>query len=344
MHPILSGIADIATLRFRTRASLELEIVALRHQLGVMRRKGPKKFHVPRADQLFWIWLYRLWPGILDAMVLVKPKTVISWHYAGFRAIWRWRSKRTGDHSRKVWPEIRDLIYQMKRDNPTWGIRRIVGELGRLGIKLNRRTVRKYLNCMNWSPTPGWRTFMKNHMRETAAIDFLVVVTVSFQLLYAMVLITHRRRRIIHIDVTRNPTQDWVADQTRIAFAKSKKLKYLVRDRDAIYGARFKEKLKSLGIKEKVTMKQSPWQNVYVERVIWSIRRECLDHVIVMNERHLRRLLVEYKDYYNCSRTHTALENDCPIHRPIQSRSKGKRVVAIPFLGGLHHRYERRAA
>ena len=345
MHPFLSGIGNLATLRFRSRASLELEVIALRHQLGVLRRKGPKKFHVPIADRLFWIWLYRLWPGILDSMVLVKPRTVIAWHYAGFRALWRWKSKRTGDHSRKVWPETRALIYQMKRDNPMWGARRISAELKMLGIDIERTTVKRYLTILTWSPTPGWTPFVKNHMHQTAAMDFLVVVTLSFQLLYASIIVSHGRRKIIHVDVTRRPTQDWAVGQVQAAFAGKKwRPKYLVRDRDSIYGMKFSQELDRLRIKQKVTAKQSPWQNVYVERVIWSIRRECLDHVIVVNERHLKQLLSEYVDYYNNSRTHTALSGDCPIHRAIQRSSKGRTIVANPQVGGLHHPYERRAA
>jgi transposase InsO family protein len=275
-------------------------------------------------------------------MVLVKPASVIRWHYAGFRMFWGWRSGRKP--WRKVGPEIRDLIHQMKRDNPTWGVRRIEGELRKIGINISYMTVYKNLPKFAAPPSPGWRAFLSNHMKETAAVDFLVVVTLSFQLLYAMVLISHGRRKIIHIDVTDHPTQDWVADQVTRAFAKNPKPKYLVRDRDAIFGQRFRARLRELNVKEKVTMRQSPWQNIFVERTIQSIRQECLDHVIVINRRHLRRLLTSYAQYYNFSRTHKSLAQDCPVHRPVQRPSMGKKIIAIPQVGGLHHRYERRAA
>jgi transposase InsO family protein len=220
---------------------------------------------VPLADRFFWVWLYRIWPRALDVMVLVKPKTVISWHYAGFR-----------------------LIHQMKRDNPTWGVRRIEGELRKLGFDISYMAVYKCLPKQFTSPSPGWRTFLQNHMKETAAVDLLVVVTLTFQLIYAMVLISHGRRKILHIAVTEHPTQDWMTAQITRAFSANPKPKYLLRDRDAIYGRKFRDRLKELRIKEQLTTRQSPWQNIYVERVICSIRRECLDHVIVLNERHLK--------------------------------------------------------
>jgi hypothetical protein len=343
MHPILSAIGSVATLRFRSRSSLELEIIALRHQLGVLRRRHPKVIQVPVMDRLFWVWLYRLWPRILEIMVIAKPRTVIRWHYAGFRMFWRWRSRRSRPW-RRVGPEVRDLIYQMKRDNPIWGVRRISGELKKIGFNVSATTVANYLPRYRSPPSPGWKAFLANHAKEIAAVDFLVVVTMSFHLLYAMVVISHGRRRILHVDVTSHPTQDWAAEQISRAFSSNRKPKYLIRDRDSIYGQRFRDRLHELQIKEKVTAKQSPLQNILVERTIQSIRHECLDHVIVLNERHLKRLLTAYSQYFNFSRTHTTLAQDCPVHRPIERASKGKRIVAIPQVGGLHHRYERRAA
>lgn len=239
---------------------------------------------------------------------------------------------------------VEQLFKKNARDNPIWGIRRIAAELHKLGFKVSATTVSNYLPRYKVPPSPGWRAFLANHTREIAAVDFLVVVTVSFHLLYAMVVISHGRRRIVHVDVTENPTQDWAADQIARAFSSNRKPKYLIRDRDAIYGGRFRARLKELLIKEKVTAKQSPLQNIHVERTILSIRRECLDHVIVVNERHLRQLLTSYVQYYNYSRTHRALGDDCPVHRPVERPSRGAKIVAIPLVGGLHHRYERRAA
>jgi putative transposase len=255
---------------------------------------------------------------------------------------WGWRSGKP--RWRKVGPELRDLIHQMRRDNPTWGVKRIQGERRKIGFNISHVAVYNYLPKQFSSPSPGWRVFLRNHMKETAAVDFMVVVTVTFQLLYAMVLISHSRRRILHLGITANPTQEWVMDQLRQAFRVDPKPKYLVRDRDAIYGRKVSEGLKEIGIKEKLTTRQSPWQNIFVERVIGSIRRECLDHVIIANERHLRRILASYIQYYNFSRTHKSLDLDCPVHRPIERPVRGRKIVAIPFVGGLHHRYERRAA
>lgn len=276
-------------------------------------------------------------------MVLVKPSTVIRWHYAGFRMFWSWKSRQKTPW-RKVGPELRDLVHQMRRDNPTWGVRRIEGELRKLGFDICYMTVYKMLPRQYSAPTPSWRVFLANHMRETAAVDFFVVVTATFHLLYGMVVINHGRRRILHHAVTANPTQEWVVSQLSHSFSGNAKPRYLVRDRDAIYGQRVRGFLKGAGIKEMLTSRQSPKQNIYVERVIGSIRRECLDHVIIFNERHLKRILGLYVHYYNCSRTHNSLGMDCPVHRPIERPIRGKKIVAIPQVGGLHHRYERRAA
>lgn len=311
--------------------------------MGLLRRRHNKRIQVPLMDRLLWVALYRLWPRILDIMVIVKPRSVIRWHYAGFRAFWRRRSSQKGKFL-KIGPEERDLIHQMKRDNPTWGCRRIAAELGKIGFDISYMSVHKLMPHSYTSPTPGWRVFLHNHMKETAAVDFLVVVTLSFQLLYAIVVISHGRRRIVHFGVTEHPTQEWAADQIDQAFQSYPKPKYLVRDRDAIYGKVFRERLKGMRIKEKVTQRQSPKQNIFVERMIQSIRHDCLDHVIIINERHLRRMLASYKDYYNYSRTHRSLNEDSPVHRPVERPSRGKRIVAIPQVGGLHHRYERRAA
>jgi transposase InsO family protein len=286
--------------------------------------------------------LYRVWPQALDALMFVKPATLIHWHYLGFKLFWRWRSKYKP--WRKVGPELRELIWRMCRDNPTWGCHRIAGELKMLGFKVSDTTVYRYMPRRLGCPSPGWRAFILNHMKETAAVDFLVVFTVTFQLLYAMVVISHSRRRIIHFGVTEFPTQEWASDQMRQAFLRYPKPKFLVRDRDSIYGSKFRGCLKEMKIKELVTMRHSPRQNIYAERVIGSIKRECLDHVIIMNARHLRRLLDSYLHYYNYSRTHLSLGYDCPVHRQIERPSKGKKIVAVPQVTGLHHRYERRAA
>jgi transposase InsO family protein len=229
----------------------------------------------------------------------------------------------------------------MYNENAGWGAGRIHGELQKLGFRITKRTVSNYLKRFWQRPTPGWRTFLQNHMHDAAAIDMFVVVSMSFKLLFAMVIIGLDRRNILHVSATEHPTQEWLATGVSEAFAKNPRPNYLIRDRDRCYGRKFSERVKELGIREHVTDKQSPWQNLYVERVIWTIRRECLNHVIVLSDGHLQRILTAYVDYYNRSRVHASLDQDCPVPRPEQALNDGNTIIAIPQVGGLHHRYER---
>jgi len=326
--------------RFRSRAVLELENLALRHQLHVLRRQRPGRLRLFALDRLLWVLLYRLWPRCLEAMVLVKPATVIQWHRRGFRLFWRWRS-RSGRPS--VEREIRDLIRQMSSANPLWGAPRIHGELLKLGIEISQATVAKYMVRRRGTPSQNWRTFLRNHAEGIAAIDMFVVAFASFRLLYVTIILTHERRRIIHTAVTEHPTAAWLSRQVTEAFPWDTAPLYLLRDRDGSYGTYFCSRVEAMGIAEVITAPRSPWQNAYVERVIGSIRRECLDHILVFNERHLRRVLSSYVDYYQRTRTHLSLDKDCPDTRPVMPPRIGK-VVTIPQVGGLHHRYERLAA
>ena len=239
--------------------------------------------------------------------------------------------------------EIREMVRKMGLVNPLWGAPRIHGELLKLGIEVSQATVGRYLPWRPKVPSPTWRSFLHNHMHDTAAVDMFVVVTARFRILYALLVLGHERREIIHFDVTQNPTQVWLARQITEAFPWDTAPRFLLRDRDASYGLTFRDRVQAMAIEEVVTAPRSPWQNAYVERIIGSIRRECLDHVIVFDERHLRRVLSAYFDYHHHSRTHLSLDKDCPDPRPIQPPSAGT-VVAFPQVGGLHHRYERRAA
>ena len=341
MLTLLSALGSLLSFRVRSRLTLELELVALRHQVTVLRRQHPGRPRLFFADRLLWAWLYRIWPQILNTMVLVKPATVIDWHRKGFRLYWRRRSRRLGRPGMSR--EVRDLIRQMSQANPLWGAPRIHGELLKLGIEVSQATVGRHLPWRPKVPSPTWRSFLHNHMHDTAAVDMFVVVTASFQLLYALVVLGHERRKVIHFDVTPNPTQGWRARQITEAFPWDTAPRFLLRDRDASYGQTFRDRVQVMAIKQVVTAPRSPWQNAYVERIIGSIRRECLDHVIVFDERHLRRVLSAYFEYHHHSRTHLSLAKDCPEPRPIQPPSAGT-VVAFPQVGGLHHRYERRAA
>ena len=223
------------------------------------------------------------------------------------------------------------------------GAPRIHGELLKLGIEVSQATVGRSMPRRPKAPSPTWRSFLHNHMTDMVALDMFVVATATFRLLYAMIVVGHDRRRVIHFEVTPNPTQIWLARQMTEAFPWDTAPRYLLRDRDASYGQAFLDRVQAMAIKEVVTAVRSPWQNPYVERIIGSIRRECLNHVIIFDERHLRRVLSSYFHCYHKTRTHLSLDKDCPETRPVHRPAAGK-IIAFPEVGGLHHRYERRAA
>jgi transposase InsO family protein len=341
MMTILFALVSILVFRFRSRAALELRLVALQHQLTVLRRQRPGRPQLSSMDRLLWVLLYRIRPQVIDAMVLVKPATVIAWHRKGFRFYWRWRSRRPGRP--RINPEIRDLIRGMSSANPLWGAQRIHGELLKLGIKISQATVGRWMPRRPKVPSPTWRSFVRNHLPDIAAIDMIVVFTATFQLLYALIVLNLDRRRVVHFEVTPNPTQEWLSRQMTEAFAWDTAPRYLLRDGDKSYGPTFRHRIRAMGITEVIIAPRSPWQNPYAERLIGSIRRECLDHVIIFNERHLRRVLSSYFQYHHDTRTHLSLGKECPRPRPIQFPSTGN-IIAFPEVGGLHHRYERRAA
>jgi len=231
----------------------------------------------------------------------------------------------------------------MSLANPRWGAPRIHGELLKLGFELSETTVAKYIVRHRTTSSQTWRTFLANHMKDMVSSDFFLVPTVFFRVLFVFVILSHDRRRPVHVAVTEHPTAEWVAHQLLEAFPWNSAPRYLLRDRDGSYGEKFSKASRWLGIREVLNAAQSPWQNPYVERLIGSIRRECLDYAIVFNESGLRRILKSYFDYYERSRTHLSLGKDSPIPRPVQLLTTG-RVVEIPQVGGLHHRYERVAA
>jgi len=328
---------------FRTRAATQAEILALRHQLLVLQRSArAQKVRLTASDRFLWIWLSRLWREWRSALLIVKPETVIAWHRRGFRLYWSWKSRHPQGRP-FLSREVIDLIRRISLANPRWGAPRIHGELLKLGFELSEATVAKYLVRHRKPPSQTWRTFLANHMKDMVSCDFFVVQTVFFRVLFVFVILSHDRRRPAHVAVTEYPTADWVAHQLLEAFPWDSAPHYLLRDRDGSYGEKFHEAASSLGIREVLTAPQSPWQNAYVERLIGSIRRECLDHVIVLNEIGLRRILKSYVDYYERSRTHLSLGKDAPVSRPVQPVAEG-RIVAISQVGGLHHRYERIAA
>lgn len=328
---------------FRTRAALQAEILALRHQLLVLRRSGrARKLRLSTADRLLWVWLSRLWSEWRSALVIVKPETVIAWHRRGFR-LYGSRKSRHPPGRPSVSREVIDLIRQMSTANPRWGAPRVHGELWKLGFELSEATVAQYRVRHRKPPSQTWRTFLANHAKDLVSSDFLVVPTVFFRVLFVFVILSHDRRRPVHVAVTEYPTAEWVARQLLEAFPWDSAPGYLLRDRDRSYGEKFREAANWLGIREVLTAPQSPWQNAYVERLIGSIRRECLDHRIVLHETGLRRILKSYFEYYEGTRTHLSLNKDAPVCRPVQPQQLGP-IQEIPQVGGLHHRYERIAA
>jgi transposase InsO family protein len=293
---------------------LALENLALRQQLAIFKRHHPRPRLRP-TDRIFWVWLSKIWSGWREALIIVKPETVIAWHRQAFRFYWRWLSRRKSIGRPRVSAEVRTLIKQMTQANPLWGAPRIHGELLKLGIDISERTVSRLMPKNRKPPSQTWRTFLDNHFQELVSIDFLTVPTSTFRVLYVLVVLAHDRRRVVHFNVTEHPTAAWTAQQIIEAFPEETAPRFLLRDRDQIYGVEFRRRVAGMRIEEVMTAPHSPWQSPYVERLIGSIRRECLDHVIVLGQNHLRRILRSYIAYYHRSRTHLSLAKDAPMPR-----------------------------
>jgi len=272
--------------------------------------------------------------------LIVKPETVIGWHREGFRLYWTWKSRpRNGRPSLK--PEVKQLIRRLSDANPLWGAPKIHGELLKLGIEVSQATVSRYIRKKTKPPSQTWRTFLDNHVGQLVSVDFFTVPIVWFQILFGFIVLRHDRRQVVHFNVTAHPTAEWTAQQIVEAFPFDTTPKYLLRDRDGVYGSAFRNQMAMLSIEEVLSAPRSPWKNAYAERLIGSIRRECLDHVVIGGERSLKRILKSYFEYYHRSRTHLSLEKDSPVPRSIMAGSE--RIIAIPQVGGRHHRYERAA-
>ena len=325
----------------RTHRELALENLAQRQQLAVWKAREPRP-RLAATDRIFWVVLSRLWTNWRHSLQVVRPETVVRWHRQGFRRYWAWKSRRRSGRP-VINRALRDLIRRMSNDNPLWGAPRIHGELLKLGLTVSQATVSKYMVRPRRPPSQAWRMFLKNHAPDLIAMDFFTVPTATFRVLFVLVVLSHARRRLVHFNVTEHPTAEWTARQLLEACGLEEAPRYLIRDRDKVYGERFSRQAKTLAIREVIVAPRSPWQNPYAERVIGSIRRECLDHIVVIGERHLRGILSKYVDYYNDTRTHLSLAKDAPEPRSVQPPSQG-RVVAMPRVGGLHHEYLRRAA
>jgi len=337
---MLKSLYLIIKIFFKTKIQLSLEIAMLAKQLEIYQRTDPK-LKISRIDRMFFSLMMDWLSNWKERLFIVKPETVIKWHRTAFRIFWRWKSQNKGGRP-KISNEVIALIKQMANENSKWGAPRIHGELKKLGFEVSESTVQRYMPKKGRRTTgQNWKTFLKNHSKEIISIDFLTVPTIHFKLVHILVVIEHYRRKLIYFNVTKNPTEEWSIQQIRNLLFDNDTPKYLIRDRDKKYGRVVNGRKNRFGINELVTAYRSPWQNGYVERVIGSIKRECLDHVIILNENHLRIILADYFSYYNKYRTHLGINKDSPEGRPIQAEGK---IDKLPLVNGLHHVYFRKAA
>jgi transposase InsO family protein len=341
MLELLIVVVRAITLALRGHRELVLENLALRQQLAAYHRTT--RCRLRARDRLFWVALARRWQNWRTALIVVQPDTVLRWHRDWLHGRWTRRSKRRPEGRPPIDPQIRALVREMATANPLWGAPRIHGELRTLGVDVSERTVSRLLEPRTRPRSQTWKTFLTNHLGSAAAVDFFTVPTLTGRLLFVLVVLSHCRRRIVHFNITEHPTATWAAQQVVEAFPDDTAPKWLHRDRDSVYSESFHQRVAGMGIAQVVSAPASPWQNPFVERLIGSIRRECLDHMIVLNARHLQRVLTIYSRYYHRSRTHLGLDKDAPDPRPVSPPSAGP-IIAIPEVGGLHHRYERQAA
>src|ERR1700757_3882869 len=325
---------------FRSHHTLLLENLALRQQLTVLKRKH-RRPKVSRLDKLFWVLAHRFWSAWKSSLIIVTPETVVHWHRAGFRLYWSWISRVKKQVGRKrLSKEIRNLTFRMVAENPTWGAPRIHGELLMLGFDVSERTISRWMKRAPRDRGPGkrWLTFLRNHREAIAAMDLFTVTTVTFGVLCCFFVIGHDRRRILHFNVARHLTSAWIIQQLREAFPFQSAHRFLIFDRDTRYGREVPIAVRSLQMDPLRTSFESPWQNGVAERWVESCRRDLLDHIIPINERHLKRLLSEYIRYYHEDRTHLGLGKGTPNGR--SHVMAANQVVSHERLGGLHHRYD----
>jgi len=333
LHALVILVVDM----FKSRRRLQAENLFLRHQLRIALRRAPPRPRLCGSDRALLVWLTRVCPELLNLAQVVTPETILRWHRAGFRAFWRWKSRNRAGRPR-IDRGLHDLIRRMSRENPLWGASRIHGELLMLGFEVAQSTVSKYMARGQKPPSQTWKTFLRNHAEAIAAIDMCVIPTLTFDLLFAFLVVGHGRRQLLWIEVTRHPTAEWLARQITEAFPWGSAPAYLVRDNDRTYGQVFTARVGAMGIRDRPISPGSPWQNGVAERLIETLRRECLDQVLIYGEGQLRRILLAYATYYNRTRTHLSLQRDAPLKRVVQRVGN---IIAIPILGGLHHEYAR---
>lgn len=342
MARIFGVLIGVSPRYFRTRGDLLLENLALQQQLSVVAPKQ-HRLRLGLPDKLFWIALRQFWAEWKRALLIVQPETVLRWHRVGLKLYWSWISRKRARVGRKpICGELRELIVRMVTENPTWGAPRIHGELKMLGFDISERTVLHWMRKAPRNPEPPkrWATFLADHREAIAAMDFFTVPTLTFGVLCCFFVISHDRRRVRHLNVTRHPTGAWVSQQLREAFPYDSAPRYLILDRDATFNREVVETAEAVGVKPVRTAFKSPWQNSIAERFVGSCRRDLLDHVIVLNERHLKRLMIEFIRYYHDDRTHLGLAKQTPAgcKAAIDTPAKAK-IISMPRLGSLHHRY-----
>src|SRR5882762_8283943 len=298
MVALICFVLAVLASPFKSKSRLEAENAVLRHQLIVLQRTVRGRAQATNNDRWFLVQVYRWFPSILTVVTIVRPGTLVRWHRAGFRRYWRWKSNSRGGRPR-IERELQALIRLMSTENQLWGAPRIHGELLKLGFSVAQSTVAKYMVKRCGPPSQGWLTFLRNHAPDIAAMDLFVVPTIGFRMLYSFVIVRLDRRDIVWINVTTYPTAEWVARQIAEAFPWDGAPGYMIRDRDRIYGAVVTRRPRAMGIRDKPIAPASPWQNGFAERLIGSIRRECLDHIIVLGEAHLSQILKSCANYYN---------------------------------------------
>src|SRR5450631_266488 len=327
MFAIMLALGMFVVDLFKSRWRLEAENLFLRHQLNIALRWAPPRLRLCGCDRALLIWMTKLWPSLLSATQVVQPETILRWHRGGFKVFWRWKSRNRAGRP-KIDRGLRDLIQRMSKENLLWGASRIHGELLMLGFEVAQSTVSKYMVRVRNPPSQTWKTFLRNHAEAIAAIDMCIVPTLTFDHLFAFLVLGHGRRQILWFEVR----------QITEAFPWASAPAYLVRDNDRAYGHIFTSRVRAMGIRDRPISPRSPWQNGIAERLIGTVRRECLDRILIFGESHLRRVLASYAAYYNQTRTHLALQKDAPLRREVQ---RSGAIVAIPILAGLHHQYVR---
>jgi transposase InsO family protein len=351
--PAVASLADVA----KTKKQLMAENALLRQQLIVLNRQVPKADFQP-LDRFILMILASLVRDWKQALLILKPDTLLRWHRQGFKLLWKIKSKaKSNERKPKISEETIVLIKKLAKENKLWGAERIRGELLKLDIKVAKRTIQKYMREVRTSTAPTgqkWSTFLKNHADEIWACDFLPVTNLFFKQIYALFIVEHGSRRVVHFGVTRHPTQEWVTQQLKEATPFDHKPKYLIRDRDSRFGHQFDTIAKASGIEVVKTAYRTPKMNSICERFLGSAKRECLDHLFILSERHLARVLKEYVEYFNHCRPHQGINQALPVPQipgtfpdkgeasTIQLTESGK-IIALPVLGGLHHSYQRAA-